>query len=166
MSNTPNRATNPAGKPRKKEIALDLTTARQMLPLVQSIVTDIVNSRQAITRLTPEQERLERHRRDLVWLERQRRYQLSDEIAAAEKALSTAVGELSGLGLNLVNDEAGEVDFPTKINGRPAAFSWRLGDSGLAHWHYQGEDQRRPIPSDWDQGTPLVPVRLRGQSRP
>ena len=33
MSNTPNRATNPAGKPRKKEIALDLTTARQMLPV-------------------------------------------------------------------------------------------------------------------------------------
>jgi len=93
MSNTPNRATNPAGKPRKKEIALDL-----------SIVTDIVSSRQAITRLAPEQERLERHRRDLVWLERQRRYQLSDEIAAAEKALTVAVGELSGLGVSLVDD--------------------------------------------------------------
>jgi len=166
MSNTPNRATNPAGKPRKKEIALDLTTARQMLPLVQSIVTDIVSSRQAITRLAPEQERLERHRRDLVWLERQRRYQLSDEIAAAEKALTVAVGELSGLGVNLVDDEAGEVDFPTKINGRAAAFSWRIGDSGLGHWHYQGEEQRRPIPTDWDQGSQLTPVRLRGHGHP
>jgi hypothetical protein len=166
MSNTPNRATNPAGKPRKKEIALDLTTARQMLPLVQSIVTDIVSSRQAITRLAPEQERLERHRRDLVWLERQRRYQLSDEIAAAEKALTVAVGELSGLGVSLVDDEAGEVDFPTKINGRAAAFSWRIGDSGLGHWHYQGEEQRRPIPTDWDQGSQLTPVRLRGHGHP
>jgi hypothetical protein len=166
MSNTPNRATNPAGKPRKKDLALDLTTARQMLPLVQSIVSDIVISRQAITRLTPEQARLERHRRDLVWLERQRRYQLSDEIAAAEKTLSSAVNELSGLGVNLVDDEAGEVDFPTKINGRPAAFSWRLGDQTLNQWHYQGEDQRRPIPRDWDNGTPLTPVRLRGQGHP
>jgi hypothetical protein len=166
MSNTPNRATNPAGKPRKKEIALDLTTARQMLPLVQSIVTDIVSSRQAITRLAPEQERLERHRRDLVWLERQRRYQLSDEIAAAEKALTHAVGELSGLGISLVDDEAGEVDFPTKINGRPAAFSWRIGDQGLGHWHYQGEEQRRPIPTDWDQSSALTPVRLRGHGHP
>jgi hypothetical protein len=163
MSNTPNRATNPAGKPRKKEIALDLTTARQMLPLVQSIVSDIVGSRMAISRLTPEQERLERHRRDLVWLERQRRYQLSDEISAAEKALTNAIGELSGLGVNLVDDEAGEVDFPTKINGRAAAFSWKIGDPGLAHWHYQGEDQRRQIPTDWEQGTPLSPVRLRGR---
>src|SRR5262245_56019774 len=94
MSNTPNRAPNHAGKPRKKDIALDLTTARQMLPLVQSIVSDIVNTRQAIARLTPEQARLERHRRELVWLERQRRYQLSDEIAAAEKTLTNAVSEL------------------------------------------------------------------------
>jgi hypothetical protein len=134
-----------------------------MLPLVQSIVSDIVTSRQAINQLTPEQERLERHRRDLVWLERQRRYQVTDEIAAAEKTLTTAVTELSGLGVNLVDAEAGEVDFPTKINGRPAAFTWRLGEQAVSHWHYQDEDQRRPIPSDWDQGTPLTPVRFRGQ---
>ena len=62
--------------------------------------------------------------------------------------------------------DAGEVDFPTRINGRPAAFSWRLGDGELAHWHYQGEDQRRPIPTDWKQGSPLTHVRLRGQGQP
>src|SRR5690349_20380312 len=111
MSTTPNRATNPAGKPRKKEVALDLTTARQMLPLVKSIVTDIVTSRRALADLTPEQERLDRHRRDLVWQERQRRYQLTDEIAAVEKTLTVAVGELSGLGVNLVDEVVGEVDF-------------------------------------------------------
>ena len=166
MSKTPTRATNPAGNPRKKEIALDRTPPRQKLPLVRSMVSDIVGSRMAISRLPPEQERLERHRRDLVWLERQRRYQLSDEIAAAEKALTVAVGELSGLGVSLVDDEAGEVDFPTKINGRAAAFSWRIGDSGLGHWHYQGEEQRRPIPTDWDQGSQLTPVRLRGHGHP
>jgi hypothetical protein len=166
MSNTPNRATNPAGKPKKKEIALDLRTVRRMLPLVQSIVNDIVSSRQEITRLAPEQERLERHRRDLAWIERERRYQLSDEMAAAEKALTVAVSELSGLGVNLVDDESGEVDFPTKINGRAAAFSWKIGDQNVSHWHYQGEEQRRPIPTDWDQGKPLSPVRLRGQSQP
>jgi hypothetical protein len=160
MSNTPNRATNPPGKPRKKNVTLDLTTTRQMLPLVQSIVSDIVHCRQAINQLTPEQERLDRHRRDLVWLERQRRYQVSDEIAAAEQTLSTAVTELNGLGVSLVDDEAGEVDFPTKINGRPAAFTWRLGEEGVRHWHYQGEEQLRPIPRDWDEGTPLTPIRL------
>jgi hypothetical protein len=163
MSNTPNRATNPAGKPRKKDIALDLPTAQQMLPLVRSIVADIVTSRQAITKLTPEQERLERHRRDLVWLERQRRYQVKDEIAAAEKTLTNALTELTGLGVNLVDDEAGEVDFPTKINGRPAAFTWKFGEEALHNWHYSGEEQLRPIPKDWDQSSSLTPIRFRGQ---
>jgi len=163
MSNTPNRATNPAGKPRKKDIALDLPTAQQMLPLVRSIVADIVTSRQAIAKLTPEQERLERHRRDLVWLERQRRYQVKDEIAAAEKALTNALTELTGLGVNLVDDEAGEVDFPTKINGRQAAFTWKFGEEALHNWHYSGEEQLRPIPKDWDQSSSLTPIRFRGQ---
>ena len=118
MSSTPNRASNPPGKPRRKDVNLDLPTARQMLPLIRSIVADIKTSRQAIEQLTPEQERLDRHRRDLVWLERQCRYQVSDEIAAAEKSLTTALGELSGLGVSLLDAEKGEVDFPTKINGR------------------------------------------------
>jgi hypothetical protein len=163
MSSTPNRATNPADKPKKKGISLDLSTARQMLPLVKSIVADIVTSRQAIAKLTPEHDRLERHRRDLVWLERERRYQLIDEIAVAEKELTRAVGELSGLGINLVDDLAGEVDFPTKINGRAAAFTWRFGEDGVRHWHYQGEDQLRPIPADWEQHTPLTPIRFAGK---
>jgi len=163
MSTTPNRATNPAGKPRKKDVTLALATARQMLPLVQSIVTDIVTTRQALAKLTPEQERLERHRRDLVWQERQRRYQVTDEIAAAEKILTNAVSELSGLGLNLVDDELGAVDFPTKVNGKAAAFTWKLGQDGVGQWHYQGEEQLRPIPADWDQHTPATPIRFRSQ---
>jgi hypothetical protein len=162
MSNTPNRASNPAGKPRKKEITLDLTTARKMLPLVQSIVTDIVASRRAINALTPEQERLERQRHDLVWQERQRRYQVADEIVAAEKALATAVGELNGLGVAIIDDEAGEVDFPTKVNGRSAAFSWLLGEDELRHWHYSDEEFRRPIPTDWDKVAGATATRSRG----
>jgi hypothetical protein len=163
MSSTPNRASNPAGKPKKKEVTLALETAQQMLPLVKSIVADIVTSRRAITTLTPEQERLERHRRDLVWLERQRRYQVNEEIAAAEKALTTALSELSGLGINLVDEFSGEVDFPTRINGRAAAFTWKPGEETVRNWHYNGEEQLRPIPSDWDEATPLTPIRFRGQ---
>jgi len=161
MSTSPNRASNSAGKPRKnKEVMLDLPTARQMLPLVRHIITDIVGVQDRITKLAPEQERLDRHRRDLVWQERERRYQLREEITAAESNMTRAVGELSDLGVKLVDADAGEVDFPTKINGRPAAFSWKLGEDLLTFWHYSGEEQRRPIPTDWDQG---APIRYRGQ---
>lgn len=162
MSNTPNRATNPAGKPRRKDITLDLTTARQMLPLVKSIVTDIVTNRTALNRLTPELERLDRHRRDLVWQERNRRYQVTEEIRSAEKCITTAVSELTELGVNLVDAEVGEVDFPTKINSRPAVFTWKMGEDVVGHWHYTGEELRRPIPADWDQAR-ATPIRFRGQ---
>ncbi|AWM40687.1 hypothetical protein GobsT_07810 [Gemmata obscuriglobus] len=162
MSNTPNRASNSAGKPRKKEVTLDLATARQMLPLVRSIVADVQTARQALSRLVPEQERLERHRRDLVWQERQRRYQVADEIAAAEKSWATAVAELNTLGLTLVDDEVGEVDFPTKVNGRTAAFSWLANEEALNHWHYADEESRRPIPADWDKSNTVNATRYRG----
>jgi hypothetical protein len=150
MSSTPNRASNPTGKPRRKESTLDLNTARQMLPLVKSIVSDIVQFRHTLNHLTPEQERLERHRRDLAWEERNRRYQLQEEITAARQRLTHAVGELKALGVKLVNELSGEVDFPTKINGRSAAFSWKVGDDGLTQWRYTGEEQLRPIPADWN----------------
>lgn len=162
MSSTPNRAGNSAGKPRRKDTTLDLPTARQMLPLVKSIVADILTSQTALAELAPEQERLERQRRDLAWQERQRRYQLSEDIRTAESRLSAATAELSGLGVNLTDDPAGEVDFPTKINGRAAAFSWKVGEDRVNHWHYSGEAQRRPIPADWDQ-VAVTPVRYRGQ---
>jgi len=162
MSNTPNRATNPAGKPRRKEITLDLSTARQMLPLVKSIVSEIVSFRLALNKLAPEQERLDRHRRDLVWQERQRRYQVGEEITSTEKSLSSAAGELTTLGVNLVDDEAGEVDFPTKINGRSAAFNWKLGEDAVSHWHYAGEEQRRPIPAELEPAA-TAPIWQRAQ---
>jgi len=164
MSSTPNRASsNPAGKSRRKEITLDLTTARQMLPLVKSIVSDIVTSRTAIDKLSPEQDRLDRQRRDLVWQERARRYHVHDEIVAAEKKFTTALGELTALGLSLLDAEAGEIDFPTKINGRSAAYNWKLGEDAVRFWHYSGELQRRPIPNDWDQTAATVtPTRYRG----
>jgi hypothetical protein len=162
MSSTPNRAGNPAGKPRRKGTTLDLPTARQMLPLVRSIVADIVTTRAALDLLAPERDRLDRQRRDLAWQERQRRYQVSEDIRSAEQSLSAAAAELAALGVNLLDDAAGEVDFPTKVNGRPAAFSWKLGEDRVGHWHYTGEATRRPIPTDWELPA-AAPARFRGQ---
>ena len=163
MSSTPNRAGNPAGKPRRKEITLDLRTTRQMLPLVKSIVADITASRSALARLVPEQDRLERHRRDLVWQERERRYQIKEEMTACERAITAAVAELGALGVRLLDDQTGAIDFPTKINGRTAAFTWKPEETAVAHWHYTDEDQRRPIPADWDAPAATA-TRSRGQS--
>ncbi|HET6576108.1 MAG TPA: DUF2203 family protein [Fimbriiglobus sp.] len=160
MSSSPNRASrHPAGKPRKPDLTLDLPTARLMLPLVRSIVADIVDTRHRLTGLSAEQDALDSNRRGLGWADRQRRYTVHEDVAQAEKHLTGAVAELSALGLTLIDSTVGQVDFPTRINGRPASFSWRLGEEGVGHWRYAGEEHRRPIPTDWQPGAPL---RTRG----
>ena len=154
MSATPNRASQPpAGKPKKsKDVQFDLVTARRMLPLVQGIVADIVENQQKLGQLVPLSEKLERERRSLDWAARQKRYAMTDEIATAEKALGAAVTELATLGVGLADPAAGRVDFPTRINSRPAAFTWHLGDLAVSRWRYAGEEHERSIPADWQGG--------------
>jgi hypothetical protein len=160
MSNSPKRAFGSSAKSKRKEVNLDLSTARQMLPLIRSIVNDIIQTQAHLQKLQPEQDSLDRHRHDLVWAERDRRYRIHEEITAAEKALKTAVGELNDLGIALLDKELGKVAFPTRINGRPAAFSWLPEEENVNYWSYEEEEIRRPIPPDWTPGTPL---RLKGK---
>jgi hypothetical protein len=155
MNDTPRRAFGASAKSKRKDVNLDLPTVRQMLPLVKSIVADIVDRRSHLNRLHPEQESLERHRRDLAWQERARRYQIQEEIVATEGAYKQAVSELKDLGLALLDVNRGRVAFPTRINGRPAVFTWEPGEDSVAYWNYEDEDMRRPIPSEWVPGTPL-----------
>jgi len=155
MNDTPRRAFGASAKSKRKDVNLDLPTVRQMLPLVKSIVADIVDRRTHLNRLHPEQETLERHRRDLAWQERARRYQIQEEIVATEGAYKQAVSELKDLGLALVDVNRGRVAFPTRINGRPAVFTWEPGEESVTFWSYEDEELRRPIPLEWVPGTPL-----------
>ena len=104
MSNSPKRAFGSSAKSKRKEVNLDLSTARQMLPLVRSIVKDIVDKQVQLLKLQPEQDSLDRHRHDLVWAERERRYPDSRrnrchrEGPQGNKPMST---ELSDLGVRL-----------------------------------------------------------------
>src|SRR5262245_41846747 len=102
-----NAASNAPEKPGRGDIVLNLVTARRMLPLVQRVVNDILQSQKILDRLQPEQDRLDRQRRSLAWPERQRRYQLRDEVAEAERQLHDALQELGDLGLALLDADTG-----------------------------------------------------------
>ena len=155
MSQSPDRAAKPSGATRRRERNVDLQTAQQMLPLLKSIVQDIVDLSQKLAKLVPEQDLLDSFRRELDWNGRQRRYRVQEERSQTEERLSSAVSELDALGLNLVDAAKGQVDIPTRINGRPAAFIWQHGQDDLGYWHYVGENLQRPLPNDWLPGTPL-----------
>lgn len=132
----------------------DLTSARRKLPLVASIVREIVGTRKKLVALTAERDTLDTFRRELTWVSRSRRYTVTEEAAQAEASYANAVTELRDLGVALVDADAGAVEFPTRINGQPAAFSWRLGEDGLEFWRLGGDATRHQIPTEWRGATP------------
>ena len=52
----------------------------------------------------------------------------------------------------------GQVRFPDVGN-----WAWHEYGNRVGFWRYQDEDQLRPIPAEWEQKTPLTPIRFRGQ---
>jgi hypothetical protein len=146
---TGNKASGASEKPEPGDVILSLSTAQRMLPLVQRIVEDVLKNERALVRLQPEQEKLFRQRRSLAWPERQRRYQIQEEIDCAERNLTEAHEEMQRLGLTLLDAEIGRVGFPTLVNDRRAFFSWQPGEEGLQSWHFAEETTCRPIPAAW-----------------
>jgi len=146
---TENTAYNASDRPERRETAMNLVTARRMLPLVQRIVDDILTDRKDLARLQPEQNRLDEQRRELLWPKRQRRYQVREEINALQRHLQEALGELHGLSLTLLDADIGRVGFPTIVNDRRAFFSWRPGEETIRSWHFVEETTCRPIPASW-----------------
>jgi hypothetical protein len=144
-----NMASGAFDNPDRRETLFNLTTARRMLPLVRQIVSDLCQTRNRLEQLQPEQERLDRQRRDLSWPERARRYQVHEDVETGERLFQNALAELESLGAVLVDADHAWVGFPTVVNGKRAYFSWKPGEDNLKFWHFAGETVRRLIPQSW-----------------
>jgi hypothetical protein len=130
---------------------LTWATAQNMLPLVRQIVGDIVQLNGRLAQLQPEKTRLDRERLSLDWPSRRRRYQVTEELARTETRLQEARAELDGLGVALLDEEMGQVGFPTIVNNRRAYFSWRPSDESVDFWHFVDNRHRRPVPAAWKE---------------
>jgi hypothetical protein len=146
-------ASDLGGRP---DVILTWTKARSMLPLVRHIVDEILILVHRIDAIEPEKDSLDRHRRDLVWLERERRYQLTDEMTRKSNELQAARAELDLLGVVLLDEETGLVGFPTLVNNQKAYFSWKPGEAELNHWQFVGSTRRRPVPTAWMEEEPVA----------
>ena len=136
-------------KPERSDAILSLKTVQKMLPLVQRIAKDILTHHRLIIELRPEEDSLDRQKRTLDWPQRQRRYQIKEELARSDRALQDAVAELHELGLSLLDESLGLIGFPTVVNNRRAFFSWHPGEKSLQNWQFEGEEVQRPIPPSW-----------------
>lgn len=159
---TENRAQGASEKPGRRSAVLNLATARRMLPLVQRVVSDVMNYQRRLAQLRPEQYLLDRQRRTLAWPERCRRYQIREEVADAERGLQEALAELAALTVVLLDPALGRVGFPTLVNNREAYFSWQVGEDAVNHWHFPEDIARRLIPTSWAK---TANVRLTAKSK-
>jgi len=120
-----NRASDAPDQDGRREVVLNLGTARRMLPLVARIVSDVVGLVRQRQQLAVEKECLDSQRHRLAWPQRQRRYQVQEEGVEVERQLSQARGELEQLGVALIEPQEGRVGLPTVVNGHLAFFSWK-----------------------------------------
>jgi hypothetical protein len=144
-----NAASNASELPDRRDIVFNLNVAYRMLPLVKRVVDDILIDRKALAAMEPERARLDRQKRDLVWQERQRRYQVHAEVANVEQHLQDALDELRDLGVTVLDQAAGQVGFPTLVNDMRAYFTWQPGEETLISWQFAEETGSRPIPQVW-----------------
>src|SRR5262245_4109245 len=85
----------------RNDVVLTWAHAQSMLPLIRHIVSEIVTIVQRWNLMQPEKDRLDRHRHDLSWPERRRRYDLTEEADQLTRELRAARAELDTLGVVL-----------------------------------------------------------------
>jgi hypothetical protein len=140
----------------RADVVLTWNRASSMLPLVRQIVGDVLEHVSRLSKIEPEKDRLDRHRHDLVWLERQRRYQLTEEATQRRTQLQAARAELDALGVVLLDEEMGLVGFPTLVNNQKAYFTWKPGEETLDYWQFADTSRRRPVPPGWKELEPVA----------
>lgn len=127
-----------------------LRQASQMLPLVQSIVEDIVELAGEVA-----QTRLRLRELGKVRITQRESEEIyHDEIVSIEtvvkeqtERLSSYQQELKDLGINVERVLDGYVDFPSRRLNEPIYLSWKLGESDIRFWRHPDQtcENRQPI---------------------
>jgi hypothetical protein len=73
--------------------------------------------------------------------------EIGQEMWDALSTLRRRVEALTEMGIVLRDPETGLIDFPARIEGRPAFLCWRLGEERVGFWHGPegGFAGRRPL---------------------
>lgn len=122
--------------------------ANEVLPLVRSIVRDIVDEFRTLRTVGRERRTLE-VQAGTNGAHAARLAELGGEVARQSERIESYLQELASLGLEVRDLELGLVDFPTIVEGEPAYLSWRLGEERVTFWHPadRGFTDRVPLPA-------------------
>jgi len=125
----------------------DVAGAREMLPLVRTIVADLLEAQAGVAAAQRTRAAAEQESKPEAW-------RAGDELTERQKRLAIVQGELKKLGVHLLESGRGDVGFPTIINGALAYLVLRGEDDDVYQWRYCDQPRFRPIPASWYASPP------------
>ncbi|MBI5758914.1 MAG: DUF2203 domain-containing protein [Planctomycetales bacterium] len=121
------------------KIFFTVEKANQALPLVRSIVSDIVKQFQEVNDRKQRLDRIRESRgsggRSAHPMYDDELRQVEDELEADISRLQEFVEELDRIGVELKDVNRGLVDFPAMMDGHEVYLCWHLGEDKVGFWH-------------------------------
>lgn len=139
----------PALPPRGKKYFTP-AEANAMLPLVRSIIRDIVELARDLRERQDRLSRIKPPERGVMLQAYEEEVALAQgDMGRDEEKMDQFFDELRRLGIELKDPLTGLIDFPAWMDDREVYLCWRLGEPDVAHWHEldAGFAGRRKLPA-------------------
>jgi hypothetical protein len=126
-----------------------LAEAETLLPILESLLKQAIESKKLIELVDAEFQEIA-HRVFLNGGTFLNVVHVARRKAEREKAvqrIKDAVAEIDATGVQVKDLDIGLLDFPCQVEGEIILLCWKLGESGITHWHNttEGFAGRKPI---------------------
>jgi hypothetical protein len=126
-----------------------LQEAETLLPILESLLRAAIDGKKLIELVDGEFQEVA-HRVFLNGGTYLNIVQLARRKAEREKAIhrvKDSLAEIDATGVQVKDLDMGLLDFPCVVDGRTVLLCWKLGESGITHWHgvEEGFAGRKPI---------------------
>jgi hypothetical protein len=140
MAAAPRNSTPDSVRPSRPKRRFSLEEANRSLPLVKRVVGDIVKTHALAMKLQHELERQGATKNSAS-------ASMQAQLDASMTQLEDFVDELSEIGCELKDYQAGLIDFVGRHEGRDVYLCWKLGEERVTHWHEldSGFAGRQPV---------------------
>jgi hypothetical protein len=131
------------------ERTFTLDEALNLLPILESLLRTAIDGKKLIESVDEELQELA-HRVFLRGGLLVNVVHMARRKAEREKAIQRvkdAVAEIDATGVQVKDLDIGLLDFPCEVEGRTVLLCWKLGETGITHWHgvSEGFAGRKPI---------------------
>jgi hypothetical protein len=126
-----------------------LAEAQTLLPILESLLRAAIDGKKLIEDVDAEFQELA-HRVFLRGGLAVNVVHMARRKAEREKSIQKvkdALGEIDATGVQVKDLDIGLLDFPCEVEGRTVLLCWKLGETGITHWHgvSEGFAGRKPI---------------------